>query len=296
VLVATLVVAGGQGRRRRVGNGIAALAVAAGSWLGLTGETSYASTTGGTTAALAGPSSPTLMAGKKWFIKDNDLATVGNVGQYEWVGCGMTTGPVSANDFAPCKPDQVPIYASEATFASDVASNNVPSGIFVMYDNEPWVWTPSAERNNPEGSMQKFDQLAHQNGDEVINAPYGKTPGTIIGLDTSAAKSGADVIDIQAQTLQRSPGSYFSLVRRAAAAIRSASPKTVVLAGLSPDAGGNPAPVADMYAGYKLTNHIVDGYWENAKQWTTHARGCASEGCPSTVIAFYQKIGATAPK
>lgn len=294
VLVGSLGATGGQTRLKRVGKGIAALAVGAGSWLGLTGASSDASASGNATTVLGGAPSPTLMGGKEWFIKDNDLAAIGNVGTYEWVGCGMTTDPVSANTYAPCNPDEVPIYTSEATFASDVATHSVPANIFVMYDNEPWVWTPKAERKDPKGSMREFDQLAHQNGDSVINAPYGKTPGTIISLDASAARSGADVIDIQAQTLQNSPRSYFSVVKRATAAIRSANPKTIVLAGLSPDPGGNPTPVADMYAGYKLTSHLVDGYWENAKQWTSHSRGCASQGCPSTVIAFYREIGISA--
>lgn len=236
--------------------------------------------------AVTGQSTKALMAGEEWMIKDNDLQTLGGSGNWQYIGCGITT-----ND-EPCQPGQAPIYTSEQTLASDIASHKLSAGSVAILDIEPWVYTPRVERKHPQTYVQAAGQLAKANGIALIAAPYAKSPGTIARLDVTAAAAGAAVVDIQAQALNRAPSAFVSFVRSTTAAIHEANPDTKVFAGLSTDNGGNPTPVADLVEDFKKTEDIVDGYWFNAKQWATHAKGCASTGCVSTADAFFKDIGA----
>jgi hypothetical protein len=230
------------------------------------------------------------MNGKQWMIKVNDLTIIHNVGKYEWVGCGLTTAPGTASNYTPCESGQSPIYASEKALASDLAAGKVPVGNTVIYDNEPWALTPQVEQQNPALYERLAVQVSHSHGNKIMVAPFGHSIKAIISNDLSAARAGADIIDEQFQTLNTAPRPNARVVRIDTAAIRAANPHTLVLAGLSTDAGGTPTPAGDLYQVYKATFSVVDGYWFNANPWQSHAEGCASKGCPLVAEAFFQRI------
>jgi hypothetical protein len=234
---------------------------------------------------------PTLMAGQLWMIKSNDFATVGGIGSYAWVGCGLTTAPLTPDDFAACQPGQVPIYTNYSTFKDDVASHHVTQGDTVIFDNEVWKYTPAWEQEHQILYEQLAAQLAVANGITFINAPFGKSAAITIADDVGAAKF-ASVVEIQAQTLDRDPKEYRAFVRKDVAAIRAANPNVTILAGLATDAGGKPTSTSDMYQEYKSVTNYVQGFWLNANTWSpSHAQGCASQGCPAIARAFLQMIG-----
>ena len=239
------------------------------------------------------PPDATLMAGQVWMIKTNDLKLIDNRGSYEWVGCGLTTAPLTADNYTPCQPGQSPIYTSYETLASDVANDKVPADTTIIFDNEPWSLTPPADKKNPVLTEQQAISLAHKNGIKIINAPYSNSPGAIETEDVAAAKAGADAVEIQAQFLDRAPNAYRGFVRKVAAAITEVNPKVIILAGLATDNGGVPTSAQNLYQEWKSTTGYVDGYWLNAAVWQAgkHGRGCAPQGCPAVAEGLLEDIG-----
>lgn len=71
---------------------------------------------------------------------------------------GLTAAPVAR-------------FTSYATFRSQVASISKTVFAYVMYDNENWSATPTAEQQNPTYYMQQFASLAHAHGFKVIYEP-----------------------------------------------------------------------------------------------------------------------------
>jgi hypothetical protein len=230
------------------------------------------------------------MAGQLWMIKSNDLAVLGGVGSYEWIGCGLTTAPLTASNYVPCKPGQVPIFTDYSEFQSAVSSGQLTKGDTVIFDNETWVYTPSREQRQQILYEQLAAQLAVKNGITFINTPYGASLETIIADDVGAAKY-ASVVEIQAQILDRNPRKYAAFVRKAVRAIRATNPSVPILAGLATDAGGRPISTKDMYNEYEKVKSYVQGFWLNANTWGIHSRGCAPQGCPDTALSFLKMIG-----
>jgi hypothetical protein len=234
---------------------------------------------------------PTLMAGQLWMIKSNDLAAISGVGSYEWIGCGLTTAPLSPDNYTPCQSGQVPIYTDYSTFQKDVSSHQLTQGDTVIFDNEVWKYTPAWEQAKQILYEQLAAELAAENGITFINAPYGKNAKTIIADDVGAAKY-ASVVEIQAQTLDRNPNEYGAFVRKDVSAIRAENPDITILAGLATDAGGIPTSTNDMYKEYESVKSVVQGFWLNADSWgPPHSHGCASQGCPDTALNFLKMIG-----
>ena len=259
-----------------------------------TGTLALTATTqvGSTTMNL--PNNPTLMAGQVWMIKSNDLFVMGEMGSYEWVGCGLTTAPLTKSNYIPCQSGQDPIYTSYETLKSDIAANKLASGTTIIFDNESgWNLTPKADKKNPVQTVQNAVALAHANGLSIIAAPFAN-PGEMIREDVAAAKAGADAVDIQAQAgYMKAPASYRAVVRGALTGMRAVNPSIVVLAGLSTDNAGVPVGVGTMVQDYKLAKGLgVSGFWLNANQWRTHGHGCAPQGCGVTAVTFLQDIGA----
>ena len=73
----------------------------------------------------------------------------------------------------------------------------------------------------------------------------------------------ADVVELQAQSLERDTISYTSFVRAAAAQARSARPGVTVLAGLSSNPPGDPVTSQHLAGVIAATRSLVDGYWLN---------------------------------
>jgi len=241
--------------------------------------------------AQATSSPPTLMAGQEWMIKDNDLAGLGGLGSYEWIGCGATTAPLTSSGYAPCQPGEDPIYTDYDTFKQAVESGQVTSGETMIFDNEDWQYTPQWEQRNQEKYEVLAALLAFQHGVTFIDTPSAKTYAQILKEDVAAARH-ASVVEIQSQALDRNPSQFIANVLNAVAAIRRVNATIPILAGLATDALGKPTTVQDMIEEYTGVKSSVQGFWLNANTWPPpRGRGCAPEGCPQTARQFLADIG-----
>jgi hypothetical protein len=86
----------------------------------------------------------------------------------------------------------------------------------------------------------------------------------------------ADVVELQAQSLERDPGTYTSFLRAAAAQARAASPGVTVLAGLSTNPPGAAVAARQLTAAIQGTRGLVDGYWMNIPGQGSQCPGCNS--------------------
>jgi hypothetical protein len=77
------------------------------------------------------------------------------------------------------------------------------------------------------------------------------------------AAQAADVVDIQAQSLERSTPAYVDFVRKAAAQARGAKPGVIVLAGISSNPTGPQVTAAQLSRAMIAVRPYVDGYWMN---------------------------------
>jgi hypothetical protein len=73
----------------------------------------------------------------------------------------------------------------------------------------------------------------------------------------------ADVVELQAQSLERDPPTYAAFVRAATAQASAANPGISVLAGLSTNPPGAPVDSEHLTAAIQATRSMVVGYWLN---------------------------------
>jgi hypothetical protein len=164
-------------------------------------------------------------------------------------------------------------FDDETTMAQ-VLATGVPTGTdTVLLDLEKWSQTPVAQQQNPGHYAQLGAQVAHQHG-----LTYLVTPGTDLagvaapgtpgrayqamlraGVDGSSAR-GADMIGIQAQSLENDPAAYAAYVRQAAQQAQAAQPGIRVFAELSASPDGSAPSLADFAACIQGTRHYVVGY------------------------------------
>ncbi len=144
----------------------------------------------------------------------------------------------------------------------------------VMYDAEVWALTPVQEQQNPETYYPKAAALAHAHGLMFIAAPamnlvtaHGPTsdrPRAYLQQNIAAlAARDADIIDIQAQSLERNSAQYTTFVQQAVRQARGARTPVTVLAGLSSNPPGPDVTVDMLIAAVSGTRRTVDGYWVN---------------------------------
>jgi hypothetical protein len=169
-------------------------------------------------------------------------------------------------------------WASEAEFASDVRSGNIPSDVrAVMYDPEGWDSTPRPEQRDPALYAERFVWLAHANGYIAIVTPHPSlvsVPGSVCGQRADETQEAAyvrcriaekvakdaDLYETQAQALERDPSAYRDFVARTARQARSANPDVIVLSGLS-TAPGYVATAQMLYAAWDSVKDVVDGHY-----------------------------------
>ena len=198
------------------------------------------------------------------------------------------------------RPGQQPLAAAGAqpvmTFWSisqldqAVSGGQVPAGTrSVLYDPEAWSLTPRAEQLDPAAAAQRAAQLAHAHGLSLIVAPAldlttvgpGPAHGPLWqrflqrGLAGAIARV-ADVVELQAQSLERDPGTYDSFLRAAAAQARAANPGVTVLAGLSTNPPGAVVAAGQLTAAIQGTRGLVDGYWMNIPGQGSQCPSCHS--------------------
>ncbi len=148
----------------------------------------------------------------------------------------------------------------------------------MLYDPEAWSFTPRAEQLDPASAAQRARDVAHAHGLSLIVAPAlnlttlhpdpagGPRWKQFLRLGLSLTDSEAkvtDVLEIQAQSLERSTSTYAEFVRDAAAQARAANPRVAILAGLSTNPPGSPVTSQQLTAVIHATSGIVDGYWLN---------------------------------
>jgi len=84
----------------------------------------------------------------------------------------------------------------------------------------------------------------------------------------------ADIVEVQAQSLERSPAAYAAFAREAAGQARSARPGVTVLAGLSTNPPGSVVGSQQLAAAIRASWPGVDGYWLNIPVPGPRCPGC----------------------
>ena len=144
-----------------------------------------------------------------------------------------------------------------------------------LYDPESWDATPAREQRHVIEAMTAFAALGHERGWQVIVTPHpsltqvanAECPArpdesaneAFVRCDVmGAAARVADVVESQAQSLERDPGAYRAFVQTTAAQARVANPDVQVIAGLSVRAATSPD---QLYAAWNAVRDLVDGYY-----------------------------------
>ena len=170
-------------------------------------------------------------------------------------------------------------FSSAATLMETVRSGQVPAGAYgVLYDPEHWSFTPMAEQQDPVAAASQAAQAAHARGLKLLVAPAMNLT-TVLGSGSSGGGARwqqfldlrliahlaqvADVVELQAQSLERNTATYTSFVRQAAAQARAARAGVTVLAGLSSNPSGPPVTSGQLTDVIRSTRSLVDGYWLN---------------------------------
>jgi hypothetical protein len=193
----------------------------------------------------------------------------------------------SARVYEILQPGQAPLPGVAATLVVTVsaiadlsaalAGNQLPAGTrAILYDTEAWTFTPTAEQRDPVQAVTTAAELAHAHGLQLIVspaldlmsvlAPGSSTPQWQQFLDLKLAAEIAklaDVIELQGQSLERTPATYATFVQEATAQARSANPDVTVLAGLSTNPPGAVVNSQQLAAAIQASWPTVDGYWIN---------------------------------
>jgi hypothetical protein len=168
-------------------------------------------------------------------------------------------------------------FPSAALLQAAVRGNQLPAGTdAVLYDPEVWSFTPGGEQRDPVAAARRAAAAAHSGGLRLIVAPALNlttllAPGSALPrwrqfLDLRLAgrlAAVADVIELQAQSLERDVLAYADFVTAAAAQARAANPRVTLLAGLSTNPPGEVVSSQQLVAAIRATQGVVDGYWLN---------------------------------
>ena len=168
-------------------------------------------------------------------------------------------------------------WASAAKFAEDVrqADGTLAGVDAVLYDPEAWASTPLEEQRDPASAMERFAELGHHLGYDVIITPGLQLTDVDGALcqktdqesDVQAftrcdiagdAAHVADIVEIQAQSLQARPEDYRAFVRSAANQARQANPDVQVIAGF---ALRSPEEVQDAERSWASVRGVADGHY-----------------------------------
>jgi hypothetical protein len=199
--------------------------------------------------------------------------------------------------------DPVITFSSAATLQRAVESGQVPAGTYgVLYDPEAWSYTPTAEQHDPVSAAAKAAAVAHAHGLRFIVAPALNLttvlePGSgsrwqaflHLGLIGQLAKV-ADVVELQAQSLERDTATYASFVSAATSQATAAHPGVTVLAGLSTNPPGVAVTTQHLLSAIQVTRSMVDGYWLNVPGQGPRCPTCNASR-PDIAIQTLQQLG-----
>jgi hypothetical protein len=166
------------------------------------------------------------------------------------------------------------VFASAAQLATTLRGDVLPVGTgAVLYDPEAWSFTPDEEQRDPAAAVARAASAAHRLGLQLIVSPALNlttvlAPGSSaprwqqfldLGLAGALARH-ADLIEFQAQSLERDTASYQAFVVAAARQARSANPDVGLLAGLSTNPPGATVDSGQLIAAIDATRRHVDGF------------------------------------
>jgi len=168
-------------------------------------------------------------------------------------------------------------FSAAGTLASAVTRRQLPAGTrAVLYDPEAWAFTPAADQRDPAGAAARAARVARARHLKIIIAPAlnlttvlrpgGARPRWRQFLDLRLPAEfarHADILEIQAQSLERDTRVYADFVTAAAEQARAANPRVIVLAGLSTNPPGAPVDSQQLVAAIQATRRSVNGYWLN---------------------------------
>jgi hypothetical protein len=234
-------------------------------------------------AAAAGPAGPAADGTRRrpgWLLTRSALAHVA-------VNQPVAAELVRAGVYELLRPGQRPLalpgavpavaFTSAAALVRAVHAGALPAGTrAVLYDPEVWPFTPVREQRDPAGAAGRAATAAHAAGLQLIAAPAlnltsvlapgRQAPRAELFLELGLAgrmAAHADMVELQAQSLERDAAGYASFVGSAARQARQARPRVGVLAGLSTNPPGGAVDAAQLVAAIRATRHIADGYWLN---------------------------------
>ena len=168
-------------------------------------------------------------------------------------------------------------FASATALEDAVTGGRLPAGTYgVLYDPEAWSFTPVAEQRDPVQAATRAAAVAHAHGLRLIVAPALNlttvlAPGrqqprwrAFLDLNLVARLAAvADIVEIQAQSLERDTAAYTAFVRAATSQASAANPRVIMLAGLSTNPPVAPVDGQQLTAAIRATRSMVDGYWLN---------------------------------
>jgi hypothetical protein len=199
---------------------------------------------------------------------------------------GVRTGLAGARIYQLLQPGQRPlgglqtvpvvVFTAVTDLVKAVTGRHLPAGTrAVLYDPEAWSFTPVAEQRNPGPAVAQAAAAAHAHGLQLIAAPalnlvtvQERSPAPrwrqFLSMRIAAGVAAhADIVELQAQSLERDAAGYASFVREAARQVRTANPRAAVLAGLSTNPPGAAVSSQQLTAAMQATRGIVSGYWLN---------------------------------
>jgi len=149
-----------------------------------------------------------------------------------------------------------------------------PDARAVIYDAEHWPQTPVDEQQSPVTFYDRAADVAHHHGLLFIATPA----MDLVNVDRKSANpaqdflssdidgataTNADVVDIQAQSLEQDTAAYRSFVTAAAQQIHATHPGATVIAGLSTNPHGRPVPPATLASDMTAVANDAAGFWMN---------------------------------
>jgi hypothetical protein len=169
------------------------------------------------------------------------------------------------------------VMFSSAAVLAEAVGRGLPAGTqAVLYDPEAWSFTPAAEQHDPVTATALAARAARPAGLQLIVAPAlnltsvlapgSRAPRSQLFLELGLAARlamHADVLELQAQSLERDTGGYASFVTAAAAQARAVRPQIGLLAGVSTNPPGAEVGVGQVVAAIRAVRPVMDGFWLN---------------------------------
>lgn len=167
-------------------------------------------------------------------------------------------------------------FPSYAQMAATVAGGSLLPGVrALLYDPEHWTRTPRAEQRNVRRYLAEAVTLARRHGLRIILTPgldlvrvllprmHGTAAARFLASGVEAAAAGADVVDVQAQSLEAHPAAYARFVERAAHQVHRRNRLAVVIAGLSTNPPDGPVTAGVIERVVEAVEGGVRGFWLN---------------------------------